>query len=73
MCLPSYRHIAFPTQIFRKLLYLSTRAQLLPNAGRQARPEAGAQRTLEGVACRRLFGQWVTACVPSKAELARTV
>jgi hypothetical protein len=22
-----------------------------PNAGRQARPEAGAQRTLEGVAC----------------------
>ena len=23
MCLPSYRHIAFPTQIFRKLLILN--------------------------------------------------
>jgi hypothetical protein len=28
---------------------------VLPNARRQARLEAGAQRTLEGVGCRRLF------------------
>ena len=32
-------------------------SQLLPNAGRQARREAGAQRTLYAVACMPLFGQ----------------
>ena len=30
---------------------------LKPNATRQARLEAGAERTLEGVACTRLFGE----------------
>ncbi len=30
---------------------------LTPNAAPQPRLEAGAQRTLEGVGCRRLFGK----------------
>jgi hypothetical protein len=33
-----------------------TRKMLMPNARFQARLEAGAQRTLEGVACKPLFG-----------------
>src|SRR5882672_3395219 len=46
-----------------------------PNAAPQPLPEAGAtqERTLEAVGCRRLFGHWVTTCMPSKAELAGTV
>jgi hypothetical protein len=32
-----------------------------PNATRQARLKAGAQRTLEAVACTRLFGPDVTS------------
>jgi hypothetical protein len=34
---------------------------LAPNAAAQPRLEAGAQRTLEGVGCRRWFGE-VLAC-----------
>jgi hypothetical protein len=32
------------------------------NAGRQLLPEAGAQRTLEAVGCRRFFGRPGTRC-----------
>src|SRR5690348_15643759 len=36
-----------------------------PNATRQARLKAGAQRTLEGVGCRRLFGAALDAWLSS--------
>jgi hypothetical protein len=35
---------------------LSTPVELMPNATRQPRPEAGAQRTLEGVGWTRWLG-----------------
>ena len=40
---------------------------LKSNAGRQARLEAGAQRTLEGVACTRLFGLVITLRLTPRA------
>ena len=40
-----YLNLTSPTHYFRAALHCET-----PNAGRQARPEAGAQRTLQGVA-----------------------
>ena len=38
---------------------------LMPNATPQPGLEAGAQRTLEGVGCRRWFGKALTSCAPA--------
>jgi hypothetical protein len=37
----------------------------MPNATRQARREAGAERTLEAVACTRLFGKTLASYEPA--------
>jgi hypothetical protein len=46
-----YKHFCFNQGIL-----ISRWSNLWPNARRQARPEAGAQRTLEGVACTPWLG-----------------